>query len=241
MTTLTHINVAVANGVASTTVAWFTLAGAIGGVLVTGLVSLTTAMLNHRWQSESTERQLLQDHNTLVRQERQESYAAYWLAWNRFIHEIRKLRDRVQELPSDVIVNRRIAQDLRGLADPEDRTKPLADPEGFKKQLQDLIDKTWEAELEWQAAADALLLVADPDVEKAANAHITMTNKKLAAAWEGKSHHDTNGAISHSLNDAMRTALLTPVNPEAWLRRGPAITFGVLGLRSRAVRFRSKL
>jgi len=224
------MNVALTSGVASTTVAWFTLAGAIGGVLVTGLVSLTTAMLNHRWQSEGTQRQLLQDHNTLVRQERQESYAAYWLAWNRFTHEIRKLRDRIQELPSGTVVNRRIVNDQRWLDYPE-----------VISGLQELIDKTWDAELEWQAAADTLLLVADPEVEQAANTHITMTREKLAAAWEGKSHHDQNGAASHSLTDAMRAALLTPVSPEAWLRRGPAITFGVLSLRSRAIRSRFRL
>ena len=239
MTTLAHINVAVAGGASSTTVAWFTLAGALVGVLVTGLISLITATLNHRWQSESTERQRLQDHNTQVRKERQESYVAYWLAWNRFTHQLRKLAGRVQELPSDVIVNRHLTEAIRAMVDPEDKTKPLADPEGMKKQLQDLIDKTWEAELEWRTAADALLLIADPEVEEAANAHIAMTEQKIAAAWEGRSHHDENGAAYHSLNDAMRAALLTPVRPEAWISR--PVAFSVLGLRSGTKRSRLRL
>jgi hypothetical protein len=71
--------------------------------------------------------------------------------------------------------------------------------------------------LEWRAATDALLLVADPRVEQAANAHIAMTEQKLAAAWEGKSHHDENGAAYQALNNAMRAALLTAVPPEAWV------------------------
>jgi hypothetical protein len=46
----------------ATTTAWFTLAGALGGVLLTSAVALTTAVLNHRWQTRNTERQLLQEH-----------------------------------------------------------------------------------------------------------------------------------------------------------------------------------
>lgn len=68
----------------------------------------------------------------------------------------------------------------------------------------------------WRTAADALLLIAGPQVEQAANDHTAMTEQKLAAGWEGKSHHDENGAAYHALNNAMRAALLTPVRPEAW-------------------------
>src|SRR6516164_9995324 len=39
---------------------------------------------------------------------------------------------------------------------------------------------------------------------------------KARTAWEGKSHHDENGAAYHALNNAMRAALLTAVRPEAW-------------------------
>ena len=216
MMTLAHINVAVAGGASSTTVAWFTLAGALVGVLVTGLISLITATLNHRWQSQSTEQQRLQDHNTQVRQERRESYVGYWLAWNRFTHQLRKLCGQVQELPSDVIVDRHITEAIREMADPEDQTKPLADPEGMKKQLQDLIDKTWEAELEWRTAADAMFLIAGPAVDQTAHIHIAMTEQKLAAAWKGESHHDENGAAYRGLNDAMRADLLSPGTPEQW-------------------------
>jgi hypothetical protein len=103
MTTLAHTNVVAADGSSSTTVALFTLAGVLGGVLVTGLITLVTAALNHRWQSQDTERRRLETHNTLVRQERRESYAAYWLAWNQFVHKLRRVEEVVRELPSGVI------------------------------------------------------------------------------------------------------------------------------------------
>jgi len=192
MTTLDHMNMLLADGVSSTTVAWFTLAGALGGVLVTGLVSLVTVTLNHRWQSQGTEQQRLQDHNTLVRHERRESYAAYWLAWNQFTHRLRRLSN---EVFAGNIVNGLIISSAGAL---------------LTGQLNDLIEKTWEAELEWRAAADALLLIADPEVEEAAKVHIAMTEQKLAAAWEGRSYHDENGTAYHALNDAMKNALLTP-------------------------------
>jgi hypothetical protein len=211
MTALAHMNVIAADGASSTPVALVTLAAALGGVLLTGLISLATLMLNHRWQSRSTDRRRLQDHNTLVRQERRESYAAYWLAWNRFIHELRRVEEVVRELPSGVIFTS-IQIDFP----PSTVERHDLDWDGLLKQLRDLQDGAWEAELEWRTATDALLLVADPQVEQAANAHIAMTDQKRQAAWEGKSHHDENGAAYQALNNAMRAALLTAVRPETW-------------------------
>jgi hypothetical protein len=200
MTALAHLHGIAADGASSTTVALFTLAGVLGGVLVTGLITLVTAALNHRWQSQDTERRRLETHNTLVRQERRESYAAYWLAWNRFVHELRRVEDVVRELPSGVI--------FTPIRIEFSSTVERPDWDGLFKQLRDLADRAWEAELEWRAATDALLLVADPQVEQAANTHIAMTEQKRAAAWEGNSHHDENGAAYQGLNNAMRAALL---------------------------------
>jgi hypothetical protein len=211
MTALAYLNVTAADGASSTTVALFTLAGVLGGVLVTGLITLVTAALNHRWQSQDTERRRLETHNTLVRQERRESYAAYWLAWNRFVHELRRVEEVVRGLPPGVIFTP-IEIDFP----PSTVELHESDWDGLLKQLRDLADGAWEAELEWRTATDALLLVADPQVNQAAKAHIAMTEQKLAAAWEGKSHHDENGAAYTGLNKAMRAALLTAVRPEAW-------------------------
>ena len=105
----------------------------------------------------------------MVRQERRESYVTYWLAWNQFIHELRRLRDQIRELPPGTAADRRLAPDW-----------PTKVTDEQAQQLQDLVDKIWDAELEWRAAADALLLVADPQVEQATNAHIAMTEQKLA-------------------------------------------------------------
>jgi hypothetical protein len=38
-----------------TTTAWFTLAGALGGVIFTGIIALANAVLTHRWQRLATE------------------------------------------------------------------------------------------------------------------------------------------------------------------------------------------
>ncbi len=201
MMTVAYVHAAAAGGVSATTVAWFTLAGALGGVLITGVVSLATLTLNHRWQAQGAERQRLQDHNALVRQERRDSYAGYWLAWNQFIHALRRLQDQVRELPPGAVAYQRPAPGLHADA---------------ARQLQDVIDKAWDAELQWRAAADALMMVADPHVEQAGKAHVALTEQKLAAAWLGESHHDQNGAAYTALNNAMRAALLTAVRPEAW-------------------------
>jgi hypothetical protein len=201
MIIVAHLYAVAAGGASATTVAWFTLAGALGGVLITGVVSLATLTLTHRWQGQGAERRRLQDHNTLVRQERRDSYAAYWLAWNQFIHDLRRLQDQVRELPPGAIVNQRPALGLQA---------------DVAQQLQEVIGKAWDAELQWRAAADALMLVADPQVEQAAKAHVGMTEQKLAAAWRGESRHDENGAAYTALNNAMRAALLTAVRPEAW-------------------------
>jgi hypothetical protein len=83
---------------AATTTAWFTLAGALGGVLLTSAVALVTAVLNHRWQTQTAQRQLRQEHDRQLRQERRESYARYLSAWNRLSQQLRTLHDEVVKL-----------------------------------------------------------------------------------------------------------------------------------------------
>ena len=206
MATLAQIGLAASTDAASSTVAWFTLAGAIGGVLITSIIGLTTAMLNHRWQARGAEQQRLLQHGAQVRQERRESYAAYWLSWNRFVHELRRVTDQARELPPGFAPNKNLEQQLQVTADPGD----------LRPQVQELIERAWEAELEWRAAADAMLMIARRAVDKAAGVHIAVTEQKLAAAWKGKSHPDENGAAYRSLNDAMRADLLSPGKPEQW-------------------------
>ncbi|MFI6324008.1 hypothetical protein ACIBG8_41240 [Nonomuraea sp. NPDC050556] len=66
--------------------AWFALGGALGGVLITGVIALVTAILNHRWQASATDRTLDWEHARQIRQERRETYAGYWAAWNALMH-----------------------------------------------------------------------------------------------------------------------------------------------------------
>jgi hypothetical protein len=206
MTTLAQIGLAAPADAAGSTIAWFTLAGALGGVLITGVIALATAMLNHRWQARGDEQRRLLQHGAQVRQERRETYAAYWLAWNRFTHELRRVTDQARELPAGFSPRKNLDEQL----------KSTANPGSLKPQIQELIEKAWEAELEWRAAADAMFLIAGPAVDQTAHIHIAMTEQKLAAAWKGESHHDENGAAYRGLNDAMRADLLSPGTPEQW-------------------------
>jgi hypothetical protein len=71
---------------------WVGLIGALGGVLVTGCVGLATAILNHRWQSDSarTER----DH-----QQRESFSASQLAAYNRYLAAYEGFENLVASLP----------------------------------------------------------------------------------------------------------------------------------------------
>jgi hypothetical protein len=81
--------------VSASTTAWFTLGGALGGVLITSVVGLATAMLNQRWQRRHARQDAEQKHHAQLRQERRECYVDYWAAWNRYHHRLRTLRREV--------------------------------------------------------------------------------------------------------------------------------------------------
>jgi hypothetical protein len=199
------VDLASGGSVSSTTAAWFTLAGALGGVLLTGSITLITAILNHRWQMQGAEQRRLLDHGALVWHERSESYVAYWRAWNRLAYELGKIIDLIQELPQGSIVDRHLTAQQSMVS------------EGEHKAAQGAIDKTLQAELEWRTAADALLLTAYPELEEAAREHVAMTERKLASAWAGRSYTDTEMASYRRLSNAMQAALLTPIRAEQWL------------------------
>ena len=64
----------------SNSTAWFTLAGALGGVLIAGLITLITAILSHRWQAESREQELSMERFNELRTERRQIYVSYFTA-----------------------------------------------------------------------------------------------------------------------------------------------------------------
>ncbi len=179
---------------ASTTTAWFTLAGALGGVAVTSAVGLTTVILNHRWQAHNAQQQFLLEHDKQLRQERRETFVHYWAAWNRLNHQLRALRDAVAALQTT--------------SDP-----PTASRKHLETTAPELVQDTWTAELDWREAADAVFLVGSLAVVHAAQTHVDVTEQKIAAVWEGKWRGDENGTAYRGLNDAMRDDLLKPSQP----------------------------
>jgi hypothetical protein len=73
--------------VPDSTIAWFTFGGAVGGVLIAGLVALFVAVGRRR----AERRRLAADHHRQLRVDRRDAYAGYWTAWNRLHHDIRTL------------------------------------------------------------------------------------------------------------------------------------------------------
>ncbi|TDP96199.1 hypothetical protein [Labedaea rhizosphaerae] len=73
--------------VPDSTIAWFTFGGAVGGVLIAGLVALFVAAGRRR----AERRRLVAEHHRQLRLDRREVYAGYWTAWNRLHHDIRTL------------------------------------------------------------------------------------------------------------------------------------------------------
>jgi hypothetical protein len=63
--------------------AWFALIGALGGVLLTSIAAICTAVLNHKWQAEGKEEDFAREQRKLLRQERREVYGRYLSAENR--------------------------------------------------------------------------------------------------------------------------------------------------------------
>lgn len=88
----------------STSAAWFTLAGALGGVFLTSVVAIITAILNHRWQkdnvvlthrfeAEDSDAQLAEERRKALRQERREAYAHYWASFYAYQGALDRLVD----------------------------------------------------------------------------------------------------------------------------------------------------
>lgn len=76
-----------ADDVPDSTIAWFTLGGAAGGVLIVGLVALVVMIGRRR----AERRRLAAEHHRQLRLDRRAAYAGYWTAWNRLHHDIRAL------------------------------------------------------------------------------------------------------------------------------------------------------
>jgi hypothetical protein len=173
---MTHQMPIAAAEAADTTAAWFTLAGALGGVLLTSAVALTTAVLNHRWQAQAADDQGRKERDRQLRQDRRETYARYWSAWNRFIHQLRKFQQTALE--------------QQGSGTPI---------------TTELTEQTKEAELGWRDAADALFLICGQDVSDAAEAHLYATEDRHRGAEQGEwlSGHGTYRRLNDAMRNEL--------------------------------------
>lgn len=201
-----------AAGATSTTLAWFTLAGALGGVFLTSAFGLVVGLLNHRWQARAAEDSRLIEHGVRVRDERRDSYVAYWLAWNKLIHELALVQTQIRELSPDAVD----AGKWRDLAEGSAGRDVNAADGAAARILHRLADEVGDAELRWRTAADVLLLTARPAVASAARDHILLANQKIDAAWRGQHHPDPDGRTYERLNAAMQAGLLSPARPDQW-------------------------
>jgi len=175
--------VTLAADASATTTAWIAAVAALGGVALTSVVALATAVLNHRWQAQAAERQARQERFRQLRQERRETYVQYWRAENGLVHQIGLLHGEMAAL------------------DPAPATRLQAQ----SRIPPALAEGIHEAELAWRQAADALFLVGGPDVVAAGTTRLRATNARLNAAWEGR--HGDGGGTYFALNEAMRAEL----------------------------------
>ncbi|MBE1586735.1 hypothetical protein ACFPOI_51245 [Nonomuraea angiospora] len=83
---------------------WFALAGALGGVAIGGVIGLVTAVLNQKWQARAAEQNSHIEQERQLRQERRETYADYWRAWNSLIRVLERSTDRTAEAVDRIAV-----------------------------------------------------------------------------------------------------------------------------------------
>ena len=102
----------------SNSVAWFTLAGTLGGVIVTGIIALITAILNHRWQAESRKQELSAERFNQLRTERRQIYVSYFSAEARLMQMADGIKKQVQsgDLPPSPEYPRQLEEPIGALA-----------------------------------------------------------------------------------------------------------------------------
>ncbi len=66
--------------------------GALGGVVISSGIALLTSYLTRRWQRTAAKEEQKAAFDQQVRQERRETYAAYWGAWNVLIRTLERAR-----------------------------------------------------------------------------------------------------------------------------------------------------
>lgn len=166
------------------TSAWFALAGALGGVLITSAVALVTAILTHRWQARSSEGALRWEHAKQLRQDRLDIYARYFSAWNRLTQQYVEVKNVVMALDSP----------------------PSSEADAKAKVPAEVAAELRAADVAWRDAWNLAFLIAGKDVEEALVAQLRSTRKRMQDAWKGE--YATDPVTRVPLTNAMKAELI---------------------------------
>jgi hypothetical protein len=90
-----------ADTTSSSTALWFTLAGALGGVLFTGAFAIVNSILNNRWQERNAKLKGIEEREKQIRQDRREAYASFWSAYQAYERALAELAKAPDPLPHD--------------------------------------------------------------------------------------------------------------------------------------------
>jgi hypothetical protein len=75
------------------TSAWFALAGALGGIVLTGGFTLTTTILNHRWSERASERSNREQESREATDRLRGVFHDYLIATNAYYHAIHQMHE----------------------------------------------------------------------------------------------------------------------------------------------------
>jgi hypothetical protein len=167
-----------------TTSAWFALAGALGGVLITSAIALLTAILNQRSQARSNEGTLRWEHTKQLRQDRLETYAHYLSAWNRLTQQYLEVRNAIMALDS----------------------APKTEADAKTLIPIDVSAELRAADVAWRDAWNLAFLIAGKDVEDALRAQLRSTVKRMNDAWKGEYTSDAGTHLP--LTNAMKAEII---------------------------------
>jgi hypothetical protein len=90
-----------ADTTSNNTTAWFALAGALGGVLLSSVVAIFSAVLNHRWTRENVRQQREDELAKELREQRRQAYANYILALSRYDTQTDELMSGIRQRASE--------------------------------------------------------------------------------------------------------------------------------------------
>lgn len=73
--------------------AWFALVGALGGIVLTGGITLTSAVLNHRWSERASERSSHEQEAREIAERLRGVFHDYLVATNAYYHAVHQMHE----------------------------------------------------------------------------------------------------------------------------------------------------